>query len=75
MRKYIIHIDYREKAQEILKRKILNSIKKIGLHATEYQIEYLVSNIKTKLPTALNHRETIRIYQLTLDAYKKDLLK
>lgn len=75
MRKQNIFIEEKEKAQLILKLKILKLIATTGLAATEYQIDHLVANCKMRLPTILNHRETVRIYQLTVADYKRELEK
>lgn len=75
MRKQNIHPDYRESAQAALRLRILKLINENGLTAAEYQVEFIAHNPKAVLPTVLNHRETVRIYQLTIIEYKNKLEK
>jgi hypothetical protein len=70
-----IAAEYREKMQIVLQKKILKCIADGGLAAAEYQIQYLVNHPKTVLPTVLNYKETLRMYQLTVSDYKKKLEK
>lgn len=70
-----IAVEYKEKMQIVLKNKILKCIADSGLIAAEYQIEYLVNHPKAALPTVLNYKETLRMYQLTISDYKKMLEK
>lgn len=62
-----------ERAQEVCKNKILNTISRCGLLAAEYQLKFLIDHPRTMLPSTLNHKETVRIYQLTITEYKNKL--
>ncbi len=75
MRKQNLAIEYKEACQAKLKKIILQVVKKEGLYAAKYQIEWLEDHPGTMLPTSLNHRETLRIYQLTLEDLNRKKLK
>lgn len=65
----------KEAAQAQLKRLISGIIHNKGLRTAELQTEFLLTNKKTPLPTILNHKETVRIYQLTIQDFKNKLTK
>jgi hypothetical protein len=65
----------KESAQVQLKKLINGIINGKGLRTAELQTEFLLTNKRTPLPTTLNHKETLRIYQLTIQDYKNKLIK
>jgi len=65
----------RESAQADLKKRMNGIINGKGLRTAELQVNFLLLNKKTPLPTMLNHKETLRIYQLTIQDYKNKLEK
>ena len=54
---------------------IAKLIRSAGIAAVEYQIQYLRSHPELELPTKLNHRETVRQYELGIEDFKKQYSK
>lgn len=69
-RKQVIDSTDREACQKVLKKFIHRLIKRVGLVAAEYQVEYLADHPVKGLPTILTHRETVREYRLVIKEYK-----
>lgn len=65
----------KEAAQAELKKRMNGILNGKGLRTAELQVSFLLLNKKTPLPTYLNHKETLRIYQLTIQDYKNKLEK
>ncbi len=65
----------KEAAQAQIKKLMNGIINGKGLRTAELQVEFLLLNKKTPLPTSLNHKETLRICQLTIQDFKNKLIK
>lgn len=72
-RKQKIDPSHREVCQKQLKKIMQRLIKHSGLLAAEYQVQWLADHPAADLPTTLNHRETVREYQLLIKEYKENL--
>jgi len=72
-RKQNIALGEKEKCQLTIKGIINRAIRQHGLRAIELQFNYLKENNKQQLPTPLNYRETVRLYELFINDYKNKL--
>lgn len=72
-RKQKIEPTHRELCQKQLKKIMMQLIRKSGLLSAEYQVQWLADHPAADLPTDLNHRETVREYQLLIQEYKNQL--
>lgn len=75
MRKQDIDLIEKNECQLQLSKIIAKLIKSSGIVAAEYQIQYLKDNAEMVLPTNLNHRETVRQYELAVEDFKRDYQK
>lgn len=75
MRKQKMDLSEKATCQDKLKKIITKLIKNSGITTVEYQLDYLRKHPDMKLPTRLNYKETIRMYELSVEDYKKDYSK
>lgn len=75
MRKQHMDLSEKNEYQLQLKKLITKLIKYSGITTVEYQLDYLRKHPDMKLPTKLNYRETIRMYELSVEDFKKEYSK